>query len=253
MKKTKIIAIASFFAICISMFAVYNYANNGQEVDTPDEEMPQITEPEIEQTEEQLEESSDLPENMIIWSFDHDVLGENQELLLESRCSLPKSILYDEFAENFNAYYTAINSKINQYMEYEGSDLAQDEKVEFGEDFYPLNYTVSFSVEYEDDELISIKRETTMYSNETDFYEISTETFSKIDGTLVLVSDICPDILVECQEFFETSVSSLEDFKFNVTSEGIWCKNNEIDGIIPFSEINLAENYQYLGETNATD
>lgn len=249
MKKSYIVAIIAFVVICGSMLFVHNYATRDVEVDEPTIEVPQVEE--LPQIEEPVVD--EIVSDIGFEEFVSTYYDENDVLLVNCSATLPKSDEESEFSDNFNEYYTKILAKVEAYRDYEGSDLAEEEKLEYGDEFYPINYTMNFELVYEDDEIISIKRETTMYSNETDFYQIATETFSKIDGTLILATDICPEITQACEEYFEVLISTLEDFKFNVTSEGLWCKTNEIDGILPYSEINLAENYTYLGENDATD
>ncbi|MFI3226637.1 MAG: hypothetical protein R3Y09_04410 [Clostridia bacterium] len=252
MKKSYIVAIVTFVIVCGSMLLMHKYATNQDVlVDEPVVEVPTVDELDIPQIDDlELEtEESDIGFEV----FTSTYTDEKDEILVNCSVTLPKSDDESEFSDNFNEYYAKILAKAETYRDFEGSDIAEAEKTVLEEDFLPVIYTVAFEIMYEDDEIVSIKRETTMYSNETDFYQIATETFSKLDGTLILVTDICSDFSIDFEEYFEVTLSSYEDFRFNVTSEGIWCKNDEIDDILPYSELNLAENYTYLGENNATD
>lgn len=249
MKKSHILAVFAFIIICFGMFFIHKNATTDVYVDEPVITPPTILDvPPIEEDELGIENSDIGYEHFTSTYYD-----DNDEILVNCSATLPKTDQESEFADNFNEYYDKILSKVEAYRDYEGSDLADEEKTMYGEDFLPIIYNTTFEIMYEDEYLISIKRETSMYSNETDFYKIETETFSKIDGTLVLITDICPEIIDACASYFDVNLSSLEDFNFNITVAGIWCNTDEIDGILPYSEINLAENYTYLGENNATD
>lgn len=254
MKKSYIIAV---FVVILGVFGIF-YVNNVSEVTNPQIENPDSNIDEVIVDVSNPLDDVDVVEEPVIAMITENTqisqyIDENDIVLVNSSVILPKAEGESEFAINFNLYYDKISVKVEDYKNYEGSDLAEHELEEYKDEFRPINYYMSYNVMYEDENIISIKREVNMYSNETDFFEILTETFSQKDGALVLITDICPNILEKSEEYFGISISSFEDFKFCITSEGVWCKTEEFETILPYNQIDLDETYIYLGEKDDTD
>lgn len=252
MKNKKIIILATVILSSIAFMLMTSQDNP----DAPNEEilLPEeiIIPEEIPVT--HVEAEGDIENSLITFEqVTSQYIDENNEILINTNLTVPKSEGLDEFAQTFNTFYEKVLTKAQNFEKYEGADLADQEKEYYKDDFFALNYISVFEIMFEDENLISIRRETTMYSNETDFFEINTETFSKEDGSLILITDICPEILQNCNDYFQTSLATLENFRFSITSNGIWCRTDEFDGLLPYNEMDLEENYKYLGENDATD
>lgn len=187
-------------------------------------------------------------EGIIAFDLIEKVVSENEVDLIKVECHTPFSQGHDEFSENFNKYYENIRVKIINYINFEGYDLALSEKDVFGDEFRAIMYNEDYMITYSDENLISVKRNTTIVSNETEFSKQSCEILSKKDASLILITDISPQAVEKFIEINQATVSSMEDFKYYLTEDGIYIMSSDFGTMFRYDEIDLNEEYSYLGE-----
>lgn len=251
MKKKYIIGIiVGVGAVAVTAFTSLKSTTPPDYIAPPNEDIPLVVIPDTSPLDDVETVFTSTIENENFTSQSENPIGE---ILVKSSIDIPKSNYDTEFSENFNEYYTKILEKAQAYKNYEGADLAEFEYEYFKEDFTPINYLMNFDILFEDENLISIKREVEIHSNEKDFFNIYTETFNKDDGALILITDICSNILQIVKENHEIEITSFEDFNFCLTSNGIWCASSNFEMIVPYDMVDFDEKYAYLGELNVTD
>ena len=186
----------------------------------------------------------EIIDNIISW----DILDDSGMILIHSECYLPKYNDNSEFSVNFNEYYSNVHLKIVEYTNSEGNDLANYEKSIFKDDYIPITYKETFEKSFEDDNLISITRQTTIISNETEKSKIHSETFDKTNGSLVLITDISTDFIETFESETGISIKSLENLIFSLTPDGISASYDTFQSTISYKNLTLTDNYKYLGE-----
>lgn len=170
--------------------------------------------------------------------------------------------------ENFNEFYSNVESKFSSFINYEGTDMVFAQKEIFDEQFENFDLSHTSETVYEDDTLITVKRTEVFVTNETESTKYFAETFEKETGTLVLLSDIVSntDLLIGEINFkialsstldldAETYLTSLEQVNFLVRDTGISFFSNEnynFNQTVNFEYISeiLTEDYAYLGVNN---
>lgn len=180
-------------------------------------------------------------------TIEQQIKDENGTILINSIVSLPKSLEQDEFSENFNAYYQNIESKTQDYLKFEGYDLAEQEKILFN-DFNIIEHNQNFEVTYKDENIISIKRTTNIISNEKETSNIVGETFKIENGTFVLISDISADIISVFEELTDEKVVDFEKMYYYIDENGINIIYGQKNQYIEFDKIMFSDEYKFLGE-----
>ena len=186
---------------------------------------------------------------------------EDGALLIQFEIITPTSndSANEDTSANINEYYDNISAKTTEFLNFEGYDSAFSDKERQGEDFLNYIFKTDFSVQYENDKIISILRTNSYISGGiTPALSTASETFDVKDGSLILLTDIVSDtsILIEkiqqlvastdgvyANDYYENVNELVEThfdaIHFNITSSYVTESVNEYTLAIHYDEYEL--------------
>lgn len=189
-------------------------------------------------------------EDITIWELQDDIADEDGEILIIANSETPYIEATDEFSQNLNEYYENVRLNAIDYLNYEGYDLAIQEKMVFKEQFTPLQYSGKFQITYRDENMISIMRTSTIVTNETEYTRVNCEILDTKDASLLLITDISSDFFEKLSENNEVNIDYLD---YYLTDEGVYAIYEENTTFFEYKALELYEEFAYLGENNVAN
>lgn len=224
------------------------------------------------------DDAFEIENSLIMLSTIGEFIEEADVKIVRSEITLPviSGLGNDEFNMEIEKYYNKVAEKLSYFLE-DNEDFARNAYLSNPEGFAEYIQKMSTWVSFEDENLISIVRTTESFTGGAQIHPtLYSEVFRVSDGALMLFDDVLSldenkTIMLEyvienyLDDTYYANASELVYDLFDASSyflgeDGVYLYYQKYDiapgmtdlpvFLIPYAELNLRENYKYLGEIN---